>query len=151
MPHQGFGSFTPFDTYNGQFEARLASWTTPSLAVNLKGTWLADLIDKMTPTDDGPNFIPPGVDPEKAKAEIARLKAKGPPKYADQVDAYLYLGRRDQLLKEPAPAEVTLDQAYMAEMKRRAALMAIGPADEFDPEVIFKAEAKSIFLRLGVT
>jgi len=57
--------------------------------------------------------------------------------FSKMVDAYLYLGPRDLLLKEPQPAEVFLDKDYMAEMQRRAAIMGGGPiADQANPEKI---------------
>ena len=37
------------------------------------------------------------------------------------VDGILYLGPRDLLLRDIAPAEVILDSAYLAELRRRAA------------------------------
>ena len=142
--HMGFGNWSPSDIYNNQFETKLASWPRPSLAINLKDTWLADLIDQTKPTNSG-FFIPPGMDPEKAKATIASMKAKASLKYADRVDAYLYLGPRDHLLKEPMPAAVIHDQAYMTEIKRRESLVGFGSADQFDPNVILKGEANSFF------
>ena len=55
------------------------------------------------------------------------------------VDAYLYLGPRDLQLREPAPADVFLDQAYMTEMKRRAVIMGEGPAtDQANSEKVAK-------------
>jgi hypothetical protein len=42
--------------------------------------------------------------------------------FPQMADAYLYLGPRDLLLKEPKPATILLDKDYMIELKRRAAL-----------------------------
>lgn len=58
-------------------------------------------------------------------------------KLSKRVDAYLYLGPQELLLKEPRPAEVFLNKDYMAELKRRAALMGPGPiTDQADPDQV---------------
>ena len=62
------------------------------------------------------------------------------------VDAYLFLGPRDLLLHEPRPAEVFLDKDYMAEMKRRAAIMGPGPVtDQADPEKVSERDYSPFF------
>ena len=43
--------------------------------------------------------------------------------FSDMVDAYLYLGPGDLLLVEPRPAEILSNKAYMAELRRRAAII----------------------------
>src|ERR1700678_426341 len=42
--------------------------------------------------------------------------------FSTRADAYLYLGPRDLMLNEPAPAEVFLDKDYTTELQRRAAM-----------------------------
>jgi uncharacterized iron-regulated protein len=44
--HTGFGSYSPVEKYNDEFEARMAAWPIPSLVQDMAGTWLADLLDK---------------------------------------------------------------------------------------------------------
>lgn len=43
--------------------------------------------------------------------------------FSQMVDAYLYLGPADLMLAEPRPAEIFLDRAYMAELRRRAEII----------------------------
>src|SRR6202040_3603417 len=47
--------------------------------------------------------------------------------FSTMADAYLYLGPRDLLLREPKPAEIVLDNDYMAELQRRAAIWKASP------------------------
>jgi hypothetical protein len=98
MAHNGFGNNTPLSARNDELEGRMAAWQVPSL-VTLHGTWLDDL--------DRAYFVPG----EGRGNRISRA-----------VDAYLYLGPRDLLLKEPIPARLVLDTAYLAELRRRAQL-----------------------------
>jgi len=121
--HHGFGGMTPFARYNDVLEQRMASWPVPSL-VMLKGTWLDDL--------ESLYFDP----------DYVRSEHRGYP----GVDAYLYLGPRDLLLMEPAPARTVLDTAYISELRRRAA--AVGePHGPSDPAVTFRRELESsVFL-----
>ena len=66
--------------------------------------------------------------------------------FSKTVDAYLYLGPRDLLLTDPHPAEVFLDKEYMAEMKRRAAIMGEGPlTDQADPEKVSDRDYSPFF------
>lgn len=44
--HTGFGSYSPVEKYNDEFESRMAGWPIPSLVEDMAGTWLADLLDK---------------------------------------------------------------------------------------------------------
>lgn len=148
--HIGFGNWTPLAKYNSDFEARMASWPVPSLVVDLKGTWLADLLDQtyssgnvMFGVADSGKLL---AAPVKPKGTFAEVPAEAEAKFSAMVDAYLYLGPRDQLLNEPVPAEVVLDKDYMAELERRAALMGGGPiADEANPEKIFERDANPFF------
>lgn len=50
--------------------------------------------------------------------------------FSTKVDAYLYLGPRDLLLRESKPAEISMDRDYMAELRRRAAIMGGGRAND---------------------
>jgi hypothetical protein len=43
--------------------------------------------------------------------------------FSKMADAYLYLGPVDLILAEPRPAEIFLDKDYMAELRRRAAII----------------------------
>jgi hypothetical protein len=67
-------------------------------------------------------------------------------KFSDMVDAYLYLGPRDLLLNEPAPAEIFLDKDYAAELERRAAIMGGGPiTDQANPEKVSERDSNPFF------
>jgi hypothetical protein len=121
--HQGFGNWTALAKYNDEFESRLASWPVPTLIQNIQGTWLADLLD-MT---DSPGAIqvrriegPDG----KPQQRILPIVLSG---FSRMVDAYLYLGPRDLQLREPRPAEISLDRDYMTELQRRATLLGDEP------------------------
>jgi hypothetical protein len=91
---------------------RLASWPVPSLAP-AKGTWLGAM--------ELGQFSPPGF----------RLDQNCKPVYDDPLhkpmdelaDAFLYLGPINLALKEPLPADVILDNAYMKEWLWRQALL----------------------------
>ncbi|MGA3347491.1 MAG: hypothetical protein ABSC33_00635 [Candidatus Sulfotelmatobacter sp.] len=120
--HTGFGNWTSLEKYNDQFEARMASWPVPSLVREVKGTWLADLLDTTFSTgnitfgvaDNGK--LPAG--PVKAKGTFSELPDSANFKFSKMVDAYLYLGPRDLSLNESAPSEIMLDKDYMAELQR---------------------------------
>jgi len=148
--HTGFGNWSPLEKYNDQFEARMASWPAPALVQELKGTWLADLLDVtffagtivFGPTDSGK--LPSG--PVKAKGTFSELPDLKEFKFSKMADAYLYLGPRDLLLNEPTPSEVVLDKDYMAELERRAAIMGGGPiADQANPKNIFDRDSNPFF------
>jgi hypothetical protein len=94
--HTGFGNWTPLEKYNDQFEARMALWPVPALVQELKGTWLADLLD-MTFSTGNVTFgvadggkLPAG--PAKAKGTFPELPPEADFKFSKMVDAYLYLG-----------------------------------------------------------
>jgi hypothetical protein len=148
--HTGFGNWTPLEQYNRKFEKRMASWPVPSLVLELKGTWLADLLD-MTFSTGNVTFgvaddskLPSG--PVKAKGTFAELPDPAEFKFSKMADAYLYLGPRDLLLNEPAPSEVVLDKDYMAELQRRAAIVGGGPmADQTNPKSIFERDSNPFF------
>jgi len=116
--HEGFGNWTPLAKYNDEFEAKMTSWTIPSLVQQMKGTWLADLLD-MT-YSPGAFHMKLIQGPSGTQAQIVPIVLKG---YSKMVDAYLYLGPRDLQLSEPRPAEISLDKDYMTELQRRATIM----------------------------
>jgi len=133
--HQGFGDFTPLAKYNDQFEARMASWPVPSLVENMVGTWLADLLDKADSSAGVVIVTKTGKDGKPSESHARPAEAIT--EFSRMVDAYLYLGPRDLLLKETNPAEVFLNKDYMAEMQRRAAVMGAGPiTDQANPEKV---------------
>ncbi len=130
--HEGFGNWTPLAKYNNLLEARMAGWPIPSLVVSLKGTWLADLLDK-THRPDTVEFINKR-GPDGKVTHIESGPEEAGQKFTETVDAYLYLGPRDLQLSETPPAQVFLDKSYMAEMERRAALMGdLGLTDQANP------------------
>jgi len=142
--HTGFGNSTPLAKYNGDFEARMASWPVPSLVQNLNGTWLADLLD-MTyakPVFFGPaakRKLPAG---SPAKTSLSEIPRDSEIKVSKMVDAYLYLGPRDLLLHEPTPAAIVLDRDYISELQRRAAFMGRGPIqDQINPQSILDRDS----------
>lgn len=134
--HTGFGNNTPYARFNSAFERRLAMWPTPSLVAQIKGTWLADILDKTESLGTVVKFST-GKDGKRIAHEEP---IAGGRKIATLVDAYLYLGPRDLLLNEPVPANVLLDKNYMTEMRRRATLMGPGPVtDQADPDTVARA------------
>jgi len=148
--HQGFGNWTPFAKYNDKLEARIVSWPVPSLVQEMKGTWLANLLDMTYSTgnvffgvaDSGK--LPAG--PAPAKGTFSEVPVEAETKFSKMADAYLYLGPRDLLLNEPAPAEIALDTEYMTELRRRAAITHLGPkADETNPKNILDRDANPFF------
>jgi len=116
--HHGFGGSTPLGAHNDALEARMSAWPVPSL-VTLAGTWLGALPCAYFDVSFG------------------RDGCRGYP----GVDAYLYVGRRDVLLREPASAAAVLDTAYVRELRRRAA--ALGLPNPSDPDVVFQRELES--------
>ena len=149
--HTGFGNQSPLEQYNKAFEARLVAWPVPSLVADIHGTWLADLLD-MTHTTGNVFFgipesggaIPVGPAPARGNFSGTPEEAEAP--LSKMVDAYLYLGPRDLLLHEPAPAEILMDKQYMAELQRRAAITGAGPmGNEADPATIVDRDANAFF------
>jgi hypothetical protein len=140
--HTGFGSYSPLEKYNDEFESRMAAWPIPSLVEDMAGTWLADLLEKTHTLGGMLVMFRVGKDGKRTESPV---DSGGVP-LSKMVDAYLYLGPRDLLLKEPHPAEVFLDKDYMAEMKRRAAIMGPGPVtDQADPEKISDRDYNPLF------
>jgi len=148
--HTGFGNWTPLDKYNSEFEARMASWPVPSLVLDMKGTWLADLLD-MTYSSGNVTFgvtdggkLPAG--PVKPKGTFSEIPIEATSKFSEMADAYLYLGPRDLLLNEPTPAEIFLDKNYMTELERRAAIMGGGPiTDQANPDKVSERDSNPFF------
>ncbi len=148
--HVGFGNWTPLAKYNNEFEARMAPWPVPALVQDIKGTWLADLLDMTYSTGnvffgmtDG-GKLPAGS--VKAKGTFSEIPVEAKSKFSGMADAYFYLGRRDLLLNEPTPAEIFLDKDYMAELQRRAAIMGEGPiTDLVSPEKISERDSNPFF------
>ncbi len=112
--YDGFGRGVPSAAkYNDALEERIASWPVPSL-VDLKGTWLADMdfayfftpILMRTPNGEVHAGFPPGI------SSISKA-----------VDGFLYLGPSRLLLGEHMPASTYMDQDYIAELRRRAAIL----------------------------
>jgi hypothetical protein len=126
--HEGFGNWTALAKYNDEFEARMASWPVPTLIKNIQGTWLADLLDvTYSPGAIRIRFIQ---GPSGMEQRIVPIVLSG---FSKMVDSYLYLGPRDLQLREPRPAEISLDRDYMAELQRRATLLGEEPIDPGKP------------------
>jgi hypothetical protein len=111
--HFGFGNDTPLAQYNDDLEKRMASWPVPSL-IKMKGSWLDDLDASFFPDEDRPG------------------------RFSTQVDGYLYLGPRDLILRDPVPGGVVLDDAFVAELRRRANIVGYSPDQR--PEGVFQRE-----------
>ena len=132
--HKGFGNGTPYAKYNNELESRMASWPIPSLVMQIKDTWLGDLLDQTYSSNVMVNITRVGKD---GKSESYSGPLEGSNKFSTMADAYLYLGPRDLLLNEPPPANVFLDKDYMAEMQRRSLIMGGGPiTDQANPEKV---------------
>jgi hypothetical protein len=117
--HRGFTSD------NTRLEQRLGSW--PAL-VPVKGSWLGSLDTTFFPTN---RDYPPGT--------------RGYP----GVDAYLYEGPADLLLREPLSARAVLDTNYLAELHRRATAIEAPPDSIEWPETFFDRERTSGVLLRG--
>lgn len=102
---------------NDVLEKRMASWPVPALAP-MKGTWLGSLDESYF---DRPIAYP-------------------------AVDAYLYTGPRDHLLRQTISARTVLDKDYVAELERRATVIQAPPDGLAHPEVIFQRELESSVL-----
>jgi len=126
--HVGFGNWTPLAKYNGEFEARMASWPVPSLVQHLQGTWLASLLDADYSSGAVHIKLINGI--SGTQARITPIVLEG---YSRMIDAYLYLGPRDLQLLEP-PAQTLLDKDYMAELHRRATVLGEEESEKISDE-----------------
>lgn len=135
--HGGFGNGTPYAEFNSAFEKYLVAWPVPALATNIRGSWLDDILNKTQSLGVVTLFHS-----DKSGHLITQNVTLGQEQdYADMVDAYLYLAPRDLLLNETVPANVFLEQSYMAEMRRRATLMG-GPStisDQANPAKVLES------------
>ncbi|GHG08594.1 MULTISPECIES: hypothetical protein [Amycolatopsis] len=114
-----------FTADNARLEQRLGSW--PQL-VPLQGSWLGSLETTFFPVN---RDYPPGT--------------RGYP----GVDAYLYEGPADLLLREPLSARAVLDTGYLAELRRRATAIDAPPDSIEWPETFFERERTSGVLLRG--
>ncbi|MBE8525010.1 hypothetical protein ILP97_47325 [Amycolatopsis sp. H6(2020)] len=114
-----------FTTDNARWERQLGQW--PAL-VPLKGSWLGSLETTYFPVN---RDYPPGT--------------RGYP----GVDAYLYEGPADLLVREPLSARAVLDPEYLTELRRRAAAIDAPPDSIEWPETFFERERTSGVLLRG--
>jgi len=142
--HTGFGNWGSLAKYNDELEGRLAPWPVPSLVQQMKGTWLADLLDSTYSSGSVAFMTVVGKDGKTSQSQSSPLRVeKG---FSKMVDAYLYLGPRDLLLNETKPAEVFLNKDYMAELQRRGAIMGGGPiTDQANPGKLSDADFSPFF------
>ena len=68
--------------------------------------------------------------------------------FSDMVDAYLYLGPSDLLLSEPRPAEILSNKPYVAELRRRAAIIGVEELkDLVDPDTLSDKDFSPFLLK----
>jgi hypothetical protein len=115
----GFGQLcgSPADIVGAAHETKMASWPVPSLA-RTKGTWLSDFANPPRPL---------GI-----RAVEAQQTTEVSP--SDPVDAYLYLGPPNLLLKELPSAYVFTDDMLRAELQRRQAAAGLPYGATIDPD-----------------
>jgi hypothetical protein len=116
-----------FQKDNARLEARMAGWPVPSV-MPFSGTWLGRL--------DSSYF-------ESRPGQPAATN--GYP----GADAYLYVGPRALILRQPIAAAAVLDTAYIAELRRRAAAVQDPPDGLMHPETFFRRELESGPLEFG--
>jgi hypothetical protein len=114
-----------FTADNARLERQLGTWPA---VVPVKGSWLGALVTTYFPLN---REYPPGT--------------RGYP----GVDAYLYEGPADLLVREPLSARAVLDAGYLAELRRRAAAIDAPPDSIEWPEVFFERERTSGVLLRG--
>jgi hypothetical protein len=118
------------------FTGPFAAWPNPSLA-RAKGTWLGAL--------DLGHFFPRQfrIDKDCNAQPVAFPKELQRP-MEELVDAFLYLGPQDLRLREKTPADIVLDDDYIAERLRREALMGFpgepGTLTEFRQQMVNGAD-----------
>ncbi|TDC59805.1 hypothetical protein E1258_16760 [Micromonospora sp. KC207] len=116
-----------FQKDNDRLEARMTGWPVPSI-MPFSGTWLGRL--------DSSYF-------ESRPGQPAATK--GYP----GADAYLYIGPRALIPRQPIAAATVLDTAYIAELRRRAAAIQDPPGGLMHPETFFRRELESGPLEFG--
>lgn len=115
----------------------VTTWPVPSL-VRAKGTWLGAL--------DLAHFLPPPILIDEKDCTVQNEFPKDLQKpMADLVDAFLYLGPQNLMLKEQMPADIALDVDYRMELRRRETLPgfpagATGTLKELDQQIVNSAE-----------
>jgi hypothetical protein len=103
-----------FDTESPSLSVSpFVSWPIPSLA-RAKGTWLGAL--------ELAQFFPPGPQIDEECNICHEIPEEFHRPMEEAVDAFLYLGPQDLRLWEQIPAQIALDDDYMHELDRRAAL-----------------------------
>jgi hypothetical protein len=114
---------------------QFADWPVPSLTL-AKGTWLGAL--------DLSHFLPPPLiieDNCNTRNEFPKEVQKP---MEELVDAFLYLGPTDLILREQMPADIALDTDYMAESERRLPLQGFPPesftSKEFNERMVRTAQ-----------
>jgi hypothetical protein len=122
-------------TTDPAINSAIATWPIPSLA-KARGTWLGAL--------DISHFYPPPVRidqecnvhtsfPENLRKPMEKL-----------IDAFLYLGPGDLMLKEQMPADIALDVGYIKTLRARESLVMPGGErpnlEEFDQQIVSSAE-----------
>lgn len=107
-----------------------ASWPAPSLML-AKGTWLGAIrLSHFTP----PPFL------MKDCVATAGFPEGDDRRMEEVVDAFLYLGPPSLALREQFPADIAMDSAYMAELRRRANLLGEAWAVPSDAQTISAVE-----------
>jgi hypothetical protein len=124
--HVGFANDRPLAGDNAELEAKMASWSVPSL-ISFAGSWLGEL------------------EPAYFNSEAFFAGQTGYP----GVDAYLYVGPRDMLLREPRSAQAVLDLEYIAELRQRADALDESAGAPTHPETTFRHRA--VWLRDGLS
>jgi hypothetical protein len=116
-----------FDTdLHSLSDSKFATWPIPAVA-RTKGTWLGalDLTQFVTP--------PVGINRDCKVQHGFPDKLQKP--MEDLVDAFLYLGPQDLLLKEKLPADIALDEVHRIESQRVAAMLGFPNASESPKEL----------------
>jgi hypothetical protein len=117
-------------------DSKFVNWPIPALA-RIKGTWLGAL--------GLSDFIPPPTTIDRdCKVHHGFPPALQKP-VEDLVDAVLYLGPQDLMLREKIPADIALDSSYRAELQRGGAMLGFPNAasetpKEFDEQIVKTAE-----------
>jgi hypothetical protein len=116
-------------------ESKFINWPIPALAL-AKGTWLGPLnLDHLLPA--------PVIIDQDCKVQHGFPKPLQKP-MEELVDAFLYLGPQELVLKEKIPADIALDESYRPEFQRGGAMMGLPNAaseipKEFDREIVDSA------------